>query len=307
MKHTGGPIFLATTVFVLTACQSVHTQTNPSLTREAPPVMSIHAQPPAAAPTPSVETPTRLTLTPPPPESAPVASTDKPHVPAGPRFSYSSVVVSEPYVAITFDDGPSAGLTPKLLDMLKERGIPATFYVVGTNAAAHPEILQRMIAEGHEIGNHSWSHPALTRVGGDGVKNQMDKTSAAIHAATGNYPATMRPPYGATSAYLTRRLNEEFGLKVIMWSVDPLDWKYRNADRVANAIITSTKPGDIILAHDIHASTVAAMPRTLDALQAKGFKFVTVSTLLKMDEGSQLTQHPSPVQMPTATVLPANP
>jgi len=217
------------------------------------------------------------------------------------------VAIHEPYVAMTFDDGPVPEQTPRLLDMLKERGIKATFYVVGTNAAAHPEILRRMVAEGHEIGNHSWNHPALSKMSAAGVKSQMDKTNAAIVAAVGQPPKTMRPPYGATNASLNRRLNEEFGLKVIMWSVDPLDWKYRNSERVANSIITSAKPGDIILAHDIHASTVNAMPRTLDALLAKGFKFVTVSELLAMEAEGSSSPAVSVPPLPAAAVLPGNP
>lgn len=305
MTHTGRPIFIATTIFMLAACHSVHTQTSsPSLSSEAPPVMSIRAQQPTSVPTPSLSAPPHLELNPPTPSTNAI---EKPVVSAGPKYSYNSVTVREPYIAITFDDGPSPGLTPKLLDMLKERGIRATFYVVGTNAAAYPEILRRMVAEGHEIGNHSWSHPSLTKVGAGGVQSQMEKTNAAIFAAVGVNPKTMRPPYGATNAAINKRLNEEFGMKVIIWSVDPLDWKYRNADRVANTIISQTHPGAIILAHDIHPSTVAAMPRTFDALLAKGYKFVTVSELLKMDEApaAVVKPSPSPLASPSPTVTPA--
>jgi len=308
MKITGIPICLATAVLVLTSCQSVHTQTtsSQSLYSEAPPVMSIRGQQAAAAPTPSVDAPTRLTLNPASTESTQMAAMEKPKVPAGPQLSYTAVAVNGPYIAITFDDGPVPEPTLRLLDMLKERNIKATFYVVGTNAAAHPEILQRMVAEGHEIGSHSWSHPALSKLGAAGVKSQLDKTNEAIFAAIGTNPKTMRPPYGATNASLNRRINEEFGMKVIIWSVDPLDWKYRNSERVANSIITNTKAGDIILAHDIHPTTVNAMPKTLDALLAKGFKFVTVSELLAMDQGSAMATHPSAPQLPTATVVPGN-
>lgn len=305
MTHTGRPIFIATTIFMLAACHSVHTQTNPpNLYSEAPPVLSIRAQQPASVPTPSLNAPQPLTLNPSTPSRN---AMEKPVVPAGPKYTYNSVNIREPYIAITFDDGPSPELTPKLLDMLKERGIHATFYVVGTNAAAYPDILRRMVAEGHEIGNHSWSHPALTKVGAGGVQSQMEKTNAAIFAAVGANPKTMRPPYGATNATITKRLNEEFGMKVIIWSVDPLDWKYRNADRVANTIISQTHPGAIILAHDIHPTTVAAMPRTFDALLAKGYKFVTVSELIKMDEASAPKAQPSPTPSasPSLTETPA--
>jgi peptidoglycan/xylan/chitin deacetylase (PgdA/CDA1 family) len=106
----------------------------------------------------------------------------------------------------------------------------------------------------------------------------------------------MRPPYGAINPTLTKRLNEEYGLSVILWSVDPLDWKIRNSDHVSNHIIKNATPGAIILAHDIHASTIDAMPATLDALQSKGCKFATVSELIAMD------RHAAPkAQSPKAT------
>lgn len=204
---------------------------------------------------------------------------------AAPRLSYNSCTVDGPYVAMTFDDGPKPGQTDRLLDMLKERGIKATFFVIGQNVAQYPDLIRRMVAEGHEVANHSWNHPALSKLSAAGVADQIRKTDAAIVAAGAPQPVVMRPPYGATNASLNRRLNEEFGQKVILWDVDPLDWKYRNSARVTEEIVTKAKPGSIILAHDIHASTVNAMPGTLDALLAKGYKFVTVSELIAMDRG----------------------
>ena len=199
------------------------------------------------------------------------------------KSTYNSCKVEGPYVAMTFDDGPSAKLTPRLLDMLKERGIKATFFLIGQNVAANPEIVQRIVAEGHEVANHSWDHKAFTKVGADGVKMEITETNDAIQKAVGFKPLLVRPPYGATNSTITKRLNEEYGLKVIMWSVDPLDWKDRNSAVVRDRILKGAGPGSIILAHDIHATTVDAMPATLDALIAKGYKFATVSELIKMD------------------------
>jgi peptidoglycan/xylan/chitin deacetylase (PgdA/CDA1 family) len=210
------------------------------------------------------------------------------------KYSYNSCKVEGPYIAITFDDGPSPQLTPRLLDALKERGIRATFFVVGKNVVEYPDIVRRMAADGHELANHSWSHPALTKLGVEGVRKQLESTNEAISRITGKRPVLMRPPYGATNISLNRRLAEQFGLKVILWSVDPLDWKYRNSNRVYNHIVQNTKPGAIIIAHDIHATTVAAMPETLDALSAKGYKFVTVSELLSMELPAQLVKKESP-------------
>jgi peptidoglycan-N-acetylglucosamine deacetylase len=199
------------------------------------------------------------------------------------------------YIAMTFDDGPNPQLTPKLLDMLKERGIKATFFVVGKNVEEYPDIVRRMADEGHEVANHSWSHPALTKLGAESFRKQIENTNEAIENATGKRPVLMRPPYGATSSILNRRLVEQFGLKVILWSVDPRDWKYRNPNRVYSTIIQNTKAGSIILAHDIHATTVAAMPATLDSLTGKGYKFVTVSELIAMEVPPQLVKKEPPV------------
>lgn len=233
------------------------------------------------------------------PAPAMQAPAPEPAVAGQKRLSYNSCNVEGPYIAITFDDGPHATLTPKLLDILKERGIKATFFVLGECVAANPEIVRRAVAEGHEIGNHSWDHKALPRSGGAGVASEMNQTSAAIEQAGGKKPVVMRPPYGATTAAITKRLNDEFGFKVVMWEVDPLDWKVRNSARVTGEIVKQTKPGSIILAHDIHPTTVAAMPETLDALLKKGFKFVTVSELIAMDRPLPApAPKPSPASQP---------
>lgn len=184
---------------------------------------------------------------------------------------------------MTFDDGPHPKLTPKLLDMLKERNIKATFFVIGKCVAEYPDIAKRIVDEGHEIANHSWNHPQLTKLSPSAFDAEISQTTDAIQKATGVRPVTMRPPYGAINPTLTKRLNDEYGLCVILWSVDPQDWKIRKSDHVSGHIIKNATPGAIILAHDIHASTIDAMPATLDALQSKGYKFATVSELIAMD------------------------
>jgi peptidoglycan/xylan/chitin deacetylase (PgdA/CDA1 family) len=185
---------------------------------------------------------------------------------------------------MTFDDGPSAENTPRLLDMLKQRGIKATFFMVGENAAAYPQIVKRILAEGHEVGNHSWSHPLFSKMSEEAVRDQLKRTQDAIVAGCGTAPKVMRPPYGGFTERQRRWCYGEFGYKCILWDVDPLDWKYRNSARVESEILKHTVSGSIVLAHDIHKSTVDAMPATLDALAAKGFKFVTVSQLIAMDK-----------------------
>jgi len=184
---------------------------------------------------------------------------------------------------MTFDDGPHAENTPRLLDMLKKRDIKATFFVVGQCVVEYPAIMKRIVAEGHEIANHSWSHPLLTKMGEDAVTTQIQKTHDAIVETTGVTPKLFRPPYGGFSLNQRNWANKKWGYQIILWDVDPLDWKYRNAARVHSEIMKQTVPGSIVLSHDIHKTTVDAMPETLDALAAKGFKFVTVSELLAMD------------------------
>ena len=208
---------------------------------------------------------------------------------SGERSSLSSVHVDGPYIAMTFDDGPHATLTPKLLDILKQRHIHVTFFVLGQLVNEHPEIVQRAFAEGHEIANHSWDHKALNKLGEGGLQHELADTSAAIKEASGKAPTLMRPPYGATNPRLSRAIEKEYGMKVILWSVDPDDWKDPGPQAVEQRIVAGwkgsggAKPGAIILSHDIHKGTVEAMPAALDALLAKGYKFVTVTELLAME------------------------
>lgn len=209
------------------------------------------------------------------------------------RTSVNSARINQPVIAMTFDDGPSAVLTPRLLDILKQRNIKVTFFVLGQLVQEHPEILQRAVAEGHEIGNHSWDHKALNKQGEGGLRHELSDTSAEITKATGKPVTIMRPPYGATNARLNRAIEKEYGMKVILWSVDPFDWKRPGPQVVSQRILKETKPGAIILSHDIHPGTIEAMPATLDALLAKGYKFVTVSELLSMED-KQPAQAPKP-------------
>ena len=205
--------------------------------------------------------------------------------PAGqPRSTYSQCHVDGPYVAMTFDDGPHGANTPRLLEMLRQRKIHATFFLVGQCVAEFPDIVKKIVADGHEIANHSWSHPQLSAMSESAVRDQLQRTHDAIIAACGVTPKIMRPPYGAFTARQRAWALGEWGYKCILWDVDPLDWKVRNSEHVKNEILKATVPGSIILSHDIHKTTVDAMPETLDALLAKGFKFVTVSELVAMDK-----------------------
>ena len=219
---------------------------------------------------------------------------------AQPQVSFSYVHVDGPYIAMTFDDGPSEKLTPKLLDLLAAHHIKATFFVIGQNVVEHPEIVQRAVREGHEVENHSWSHPNLGKMSDESVRRQLKMTEDAITNACGIRPTLMRPPYGSLTLRQKHWIHDEFGYRIILWDVDPLDWKRPGAKIVTSRILQQTQPGSIVLSHDIHPGTIEAMPATLGALEAKGFKFVTVSELINMARPAPPRQLPSatPVQVP---------
>jgi len=210
--------------------------------------------------------------------TAPATPSDLRHA----ATTYSSVAGVGPYLAMTFDDGPHPSHTPRLLNLLKERNIKATFFVVGPNAKAHPQILKRMVAEGHEIANHTWTHCDITKVSTDTLRRELDTTRDAIVAATGVPPRTFRPPYGASSSTLKTLIKTEYGYPTIFWSVDPEDWKRPGVSVVADRLVSGARNGGILLAHDIHQPTIDAMPSALDRLLAKGFKFVTVTQLIEL-------------------------
>jgi peptidoglycan/xylan/chitin deacetylase (PgdA/CDA1 family) len=227
---------------------------------------------------------------PPAAAAAPAASAPAAGAPAGAPArpakitSYSSMHVDGPYIAITFDDGPNPETTNKLLKMLEQRGIKATFFVLGSRAVQSPEILKQMVAQGHEVENHSWSHPILPKVSLAEADRQITQTNDAIETITGKKPRYLRPPYGAMSPSLRKHIEGKYDLTFIYWSVDTLDWKNKSPDKIYELTMKQIGPGGIILAHDIHPTTVQAMPKVLDALLARGFKFVTVTELIAMNK-----------------------
>jgi peptidoglycan/xylan/chitin deacetylase (PgdA/CDA1 family) len=197
-------------------------------------------------------------------------------------ITFSRVMVSGNYAAITFDDGPHPQNTPRLLDMLRARNIKATFYVIGRSVNLYPQVVRRTVAEGHEIGNHSDTHRLLSKLGDDELRQEMSRCRDAVGRAAGVQPRTMRPPYGGLLQRQRELVHAEFGYPTILWSCDPLDWKRPGSSVVSSRILAGTSAGGIVLAHDLHSQTVDAMPATLDGLLRRGFRFVTVSQLLAM-------------------------
>ena len=190
--------------------------------------------------------------------------------------SASATPVEAPKIALTFDDGPSAAWTPALLDGLKERGVKATFFLIGENADKNPEIVKRMAEEGHLIGNHTYHHVELTKVSENEARLELADTSAVIVRITGKEPEYMRPPFGAWQ----RKLEQEIRMLPVLWTIDPLDWTTENQDEIVNKVVTEAEENDIILLHDCYKSSVEAGLRIIDILQEEGFVFVTVDELL---------------------------
>ncbi len=179
-----------------------------------------------------------------------------------------------PCVALTFDDGPSI-YTEHLLDILAEHHAHATFFVLGKSAKVQAKTILRMAREGHEIGNHSWSHPSFKELNAEQILEQVDPTNKLVAELTGTAPRLFRPPYGR----VTQDVLAAVPMPVILWSLDPLDWQDRDADLVAQRL-SQAKNGGILLAHDIFTTTVQAMPAVLTSLTERGFHFVTVTELL---------------------------
>ena len=186
-------------------------------------------------------------------------------------------------VALTFDDGPNPATTNQALDTLSKYGIKATFFVLGKNVSGNEEILKRMKADGHVIGNHSWSHPVLSKLSLDEAKKQITDTEDALTKVLGSSSKLMRPPYGA----ITDDIRNSLDLSFIMWDVDSLDWKSKNEAAILTEIQRQVRNGSIILMHDIHAETVNALPKIIDYLKEQGYHFVTVPEMLN----SRLKSH----------------
>ena len=184
------------------------------------------------------------------------------------------------YAALTFDDGPRRGTTDRLLDGLKERGASATFFLIGQQVEANRDLVERMRAEGHQIGNHTWSHQRLEGMGEDLIGQEIGRTEAVLEEVlreTGPY--WLRPPYGLVTA----GAEDLVSVPMVKWSVDPRDWESRNQAQVTAAILEHVEPGCIILLHDIYPSSVDAALEVVDRLEAEGYWFVTVEELLRLN------------------------
>jgi peptidoglycan/xylan/chitin deacetylase (PgdA/CDA1 family) len=220
----------------------------------------------AWAPSPSV---TGTSDSTPPPEGS-----TPPPVPPQPAVDCARVKC----VALTLDDGPVKN-TSKVLDALAAKGAHATFFVLGSMAKKRPALLRRMIAEGHAVGNHSWDHPMLFRLSSGKIRSEFARTEKALTAAIGDHHMLVRTPFGQQDKRI-RKILGKMGSPVIMWSVDPQDWKDRKTDVVIRRVVKATRRNSIVLMHDVWPTTRAAVPTIIAKLQAKGYVLVTVPELL---------------------------
>ena len=184
---------------------------------------------------------------------------------------------SKKRVALTFDDGPDAKVTPQILATLQKYDAKATFFMVGRNVPKNATIVKQIYDAGHEIGNHTSNHKKLTALSISGVRQEVNSTSNAIYAAIGQYPTVFRPPYGATN----EQVRSVMTIPSILWSIDTLDWKHHNPDKILAYVKASVKDGSIILMHDIHQTTANGLDNVLLYLQKQGYEFVTVSEILQ--------------------------
>ena len=185
--------------------------------------------------------------------------------------------VANKTIALTFDDGPGP-YTEKLLDILDKYDAKATFFLIGSKVSARANILRRMQSRGHQLGNHSWSHPELPKLSVDQIAGEIDRTNEAIRQATGVKPSILRPPYGAVNGVVLEQLRLR-NMSSILWSVDTRDWADRNSQIVCSRAVAGARPGAVILMHDIHQTSVNAVPCILSSLKQQGYSFVTIQRL----------------------------
>ncbi|SDZ78145.1 polysaccharide deacetylase family sporulation protein PdaB [Thalassobacillus cyri] len=186
-------------------------------------------------------------------------------------------------IALTFDDGPEDTYTPQILKVLREKGVKATFFVMGQRVRENPAQLQKIQREGHAIGNHTWDHPHLSELTKEEMQENIQNTNAVIEEVTGVKTDLFRPPFGEIKEWQLELLNKE-GYESIMWTADSKDWMGISAEEIVERVKKDASPGVIVLQHNYHVKgnfeTVEALPQIIDELRAEGYEFVTVPELL---------------------------
>lgn len=240
---------------------------------------------PTAAPTTlAVETPSpTLTPTPRPSPTPTLTTTPTCTLVAGPLAPLITAGRAETgIIALTFDQGVrGAGETPRVLDILRDGAAPSTFFLIGVWAENNPDLVRRMVAEGHQIANHTYDHPNLTNLTDAEITQQMEQTEAIIAKITGKTTKPyMRPPSGSLDNRVLA-LMQRLGYAVVYWTLDSTDWRRESTpETIVNWVIEKAKPGDIVVFHGYSPKTAEALPAIVKGLKAKGYRFGTLSQVL---------------------------
>lgn len=186
-------------------------------------------------------------------------------------------------VALTFDDGPHPKYTEQILGVLEKYGVKATFFVVGTNAERFPELVQKEISMGHEIGNHTYSHPNMKSITYDELQSELTQNEELLFSLTGARTTLFRPPCGEISDSVSS-VAEDGIYKLVLWNIDTRDWEHTQKKTIVDKVKKNVKPGSVILMHDFiggESHTPEALPEIIEALLSDGYEFVTVSELFE--------------------------
>lgn len=208
------------------------------------------------------------------------------------KYDYEDIIINkgnedEKVIALTFDDGPDEVFTPQILDILKKYNVKATFFIIGEKVANHEDIIKRQIAEGHEIGNHTFTHINAVKKNYSEIQQEVTKTQEAIKSVTGKYPTLFRPPYRALNKELCKVIKEN-NMNIILWSnIDVRDWSNPGVDTMVNTIENKIQNGNIVILHDYNtvrndkSQTIETLEIVIPKLKEKGYKFVTISELIE--------------------------
>lgn len=186
-------------------------------------------------------------------------------------------------VSLTFDDGPSANVTPKILDILKENDVKASFFIIGSQIPGNSAIIKRMYEDGNLVLNHSYTHPELTKKNNEEITNELVKTETALQAIIGKKPAILRPPYGDLNQQDVDLISS-LGYKSVIWSTDTFDWSQKEKDNIVKNVTDNLRSGEIILMHcnSDKIATAEALPQIIQAIKSKGYEITTLDKLLNI-------------------------
>jgi peptidoglycan/xylan/chitin deacetylase (PgdA/CDA1 family) len=197
-------------------------------------------------------------------------------------------------IALTFDDGPHGAHTPALLDILQRENAPATFFALGSRANHYPDIIKRTLAAGHQVENHTFNHKNLTKLPLNEVQYEIGESANVLERITGARPTLTRPPYGAVN----QTVKDVANTPLMMWSIDPEDWKTRDPDQIFHHVVDNAEDGSIVLLHDIYDTTLAAVAKIIPELKSRGFVFLTIKQIMdaraKTLENGVIYRHAKP-------------